>query len=70
MLPKRSRTSHPNRRSRTKESLQHAPPGDIDALWDPHDMPGHEMNKHARVWRTYNEEADDWDKEMVEQQNG
>ncbi|KAG8714298.1 hypothetical protein FRC09_017778 [Ceratobasidium sp. 395] len=72
MLGKRSRTSHPtnNRRTRTKENLRQPPPDDADASWNTPDMPGHEMNKNARVWRTYNEEADGWDKEMVERRNG
>ncbi|QRV96300.1 hypothetical protein RhiJN_24318 [Ceratobasidium sp. AG-Ba] len=36
---------------------------------DPDDEPGAEMEKEARVWRTYVKETERWDKEMVDGRN-
>ncbi|KAG8714295.1 hypothetical protein FRC09_017775 [Ceratobasidium sp. 395] len=36
---------------------------------DPPDLPGEEMAKDARVWKTYVREADSWDKEMIDGRN-
>ncbi|QRV94433.1 hypothetical protein RhiJN_22451 [Ceratobasidium sp. AG-Ba] len=36
---------------------------------DPEDLPGEEMSKGSRIWRTYVKETDRWDKEMVDGRN-
>ncbi|KAG8793665.1 hypothetical protein FRC12_002069 [Ceratobasidium sp. 428] len=41
----------------------------LEMLKDPPDLPGEEMAKDARVWKTYVKEADRWDKEMIDGRN-
>ncbi|QRV89309.1 activating signal cointegrator 1 complex subunit 3 [Ceratobasidium sp. AG-Ba] len=49
--------------------IEQAPGGIRVQLEDPEDPPGEEMTKSARVWKTYVQEADQLDKEMVEGRN-
>ncbi|KAG9123865.1 hypothetical protein FRC07_013700 [Ceratobasidium sp. 392] len=50
-------------------AAEQPPAGGIGAMEDSPDIPGEEVSKDARVWKTYVRETDRWDKEMIDGRN-